>query len=146
MVFPPLQVRKELGIGGALKRLFGGIVLPLEPRTAQFDKLLRPTMEDALARDPWLASATQELTRAADVLVDPDLFERLQQGLADLRREGWITKKQEEEFLQAYAERARRRAGGGPEGPGPVPAGARTEPFPSDASPGGPSPPSKPPT
>ena len=144
LVFPPMQVRKELGIGGALKRLFGGIVLPLEPRTAQFDKLLRPTMEDAIARDPWLASATQELTRAADVLVDPDLFERLQLGLADLRREGWISKKQEEEFLQVYAERARRRAGGGPESPGPVPAGARTEPFPSDAAPGGAPPPTAP--
>lgn len=141
LVFPPMQVRKELGIGGALKRLFGGIVLPLEPRTAQFDKLLRPTMEEALARDPWLASATQELTRAADVLVDPDVLERLQQGLADLRREGWITKKQEEEYLQAYAERARRRAGGGPEGHGPVPPGARSEPFPTDTNPRVPPPP-----
>ncbi len=132
IVFPPMQVRKELGIGGALKRLFGGIVLPLEPRTAQFDKLLRPTMEEALARDPWLASATQELTRAADVLVDPDVLERLQQGLSDLRREGWITKKQEEEYLQGYSERARRRAGGGPEGHGPVPPGARSDPFPPE--------------
>ena len=130
LVFPPMQVRKELGLGGAIKRLFGGIVLPLEPRTEQFDKLLRPTMEDAFARDPWLASATQELTRAADVLVDPDLLDRLRDGLANLRHEGWITSKQEEEFFQAYVERSRRRVGGGPSAHGAAPPGARAEPFP----------------
>ena len=135
IVFPPMQLRTGVGLGGALKRLLGGIVLPLEPRTAQFDKMLRPTMEDALARDPWLASATQELTRAADVLVDPDVLDRLQQGLADLKRLAWITRKQQDDFLRAYAERARRRAGGGPEGHAPVPLGARAEPFPSSTAP-----------
>jgi hypothetical protein len=140
LVFPPMQFRTGVGIGGALKRLFGGIVLPLEPRTAQFDKVLRPTMEDALAHDPWLATATQELTRAADVLVDPDVLERLEQGLADLQRVGWITKKQRDDMLRSYAERARRRAGSGPEGHAPVPAGARTEPYPPTGTPGNPPP------
>ncbi|MGA8542943.1 MAG: hypothetical protein WB947_05325 [Thermoplasmata archaeon] len=141
LVFPPMQLRTGVGLGGALKRLFGGIVLPLEPRTAQFDKVLRPTMEDALAHDPWLGTATQELTRAADVLVDPDVLDRLRQGLADLQRVGWITKKQHDDFLRSYAERARRLAGGGPEGHGPVPAGARTEPYPGVGAPANPPPP-----
>jgi hypothetical protein len=111
IVFPPMQVRAGVGITGALRRLFGGIVLPLEPRTAQFDKVLRPTMEAALAHDPWLAAATAELTRAADVLVDPDVLARLQEGLAALRSEGWISEKQEQEFLRVYRERAVRRTG-----------------------------------
>lgn len=140
LVFPPMQVRSGIGLGASLKRLFGGIVLPLEPRTAQFDKILRPTMEDALARDPWLSSATQELARAADVLVDPDVLDRLRTGLGELAREGWITHKQEEDFLQAYTERARRRAGGGPPPLGSVPPGARAEGFSSGP---GPSPPDR---
>lgn len=144
LVFPPMQVRSGFGLGGALKRLFGGIVLPLEPRTAQFDKVLRPTMEDALARDPWLASATQELTRAADVLVDPDFLERLRTGLGELAREKWITRKQEEDILQAYAERARRRAGAGPAPPEGVPRGAREEPLTGGRVSTGPPPPSRP--
>ncbi len=134
VVFPPMQVRTGLGPLGALKKLFGGIVLPLEPRTEQFDKVLRPTMEEALSRDPWLSSATQELTRAADVLVDPDVLDRLRTGLGALAREKWITHKQEAEFLEVYVERARRRSGGGPAPPGQVPPGARVDGPPTRSS------------
>ena len=139
IVFPPMQVRTAVGIGGALKRLLGGIVLPLEPRTAQFDKVLRPTMEEALSRDPWLSAATQELTRAADVLVDPDVLQRLQEGLGDLKRQGWISRKQEEDFLRAYTDRAGRRTAAGVAGPGPVPVGAKGEGIPGPGSGAGPS-------
>ncbi len=132
IVFPPMQVRAGVGITGALRRLFGGIVLPLEPRTAQFDKVLRPTMEAALARDPWLAAATAELTRAADVLVDPDVLARLQEGLISLRKEGWITEKQEQEFYRVYRDRAGRRAGAAP------PAAARAPGSPPPPAPVGP--------
>ncbi len=127
VAFPPMQVRGGVGLGGTLKRLLGGIVLPLEPRTAQFDKVLRPTMEEAVARDPWLSAATQELTRAADVLVDPDLLVRLQEGLSDLRSQGWVSKKQEEEYFRVYSDRARRRAESGRPAPSAVPPGPRVE-------------------
>ncbi len=110
LVFPPMQVRAEKRLSGALKQFFGGVVLPVEPRTARFEKVLRTTMEDALRNDPWLSAATQELTRASDVLVDPDVLGRLKEGLVDLSRGGWVTKKQEESFLTAYADRAQRRA------------------------------------
>ncbi len=139
IVFPPMQVRTAKGLASALKRLLGGIVLPLEPRTAQFDKVLRPTMEEALSRDPWLSAATQELTRAADVLVDPDVLVRLQEGLGELSRQGWISRKQQEDFLRAYTERAQRRAASGTTVHAPVPAGVSVEPVrpppPSSGSP-----------
>jgi len=134
IVFPPMQVRRSVGIGGALKRLMGGIVLPLEPRTAQFDKVLRPTMEEALVRDPWLCAATRELTRAADVLVDVDVLERFQEGLTDLKREGWITQKQQEDYRKAYLERAARHAVAGRGPPASVPIGARVEGTPDTRS------------
>lgn len=129
LVFPPMRVLSEKRLGGTLRQMFGGLVLPVEPRTAQFDKVLRTTMEEALRKDPWLSAATQELTRAADVLVDPEVLPRLEVGLRTLRREGWITPRQEESFLSAFVDRARRRglatAGSG----APVPAGATTEPY-----------------
>jgi hypothetical protein len=145
LVFPPMQVLEQKGWGSALKQALGGVVLPVEPRTAQFDKVLRTTMEDALRRDAWLSTATQELTRAADVLVDPDVLHRLQQGLRDLGRQGWITPKQEKSFLAVYVGRAQRKAGQ-PEGStAPVPVGASsdrfTPPRPSGASPPPPPPP-----
>jgi hypothetical protein len=135
LVFPPMRVRAEKRLGGAIRQLFGGVVLPVEPRTAQFDKVLRTTMEDALRRDTWLSAATQELTRAADVLVDPDVLDRLQIGLRALGREGWITPRQEESFLAAYVERARRRAGEAVASGTPVPKGAMSEPYQPEGSP-----------
>jgi len=127
LVFPPMKLRTEKRLVGMLKQFFGGVVLPLEPRTAQFDKVLRTTMEDALRKDAWLSTATQELTRASDVLVDPDVLLRLREGLRALGRDGWITKKQEQGFLEAYVERSRRqgRRGGGHE---PVSPGGPVEP------------------
>lgn len=128
LVFPPMQVRTGTGIVDALKSLFGGVVLPLEPKTAQFDKVLRTTMEESLQKDPWLSVATQELTRAADVLADPDLLSRFEEGLTEVRTAGWITAKQAADFRKAYATRAARR-------PGPaaatssLPPGAAAEPY-----------------
>ena len=128
LVFPPMQVRTGTGLVDALKSLFGGVVLPLEPKTAQFDKVLRSTMEDALQRDPWLSVATQELSRAADVLADPDLLQRLDEGLTELRTAGWITVRQAADFRHAYSSRARRRSGGSPAGPN-LPPGAAAEAY-----------------
>ncbi len=136
IVFPPMRVLSEKRLGGTLRQLFGGVVLPVEPRTAHFDQVLRTTMEDALRKDPWLSSATLELTRAADVLVDPDVLERLQIGLATLQREGWITRRQEESFLAAYVERAKRKARASLSGSPPVVPGTAAAPPPTEEAPG----------
>ncbi len=127
LVFPPMQVRTETGLVDTLKSLFGGVVLPLEPKTAQFDKVLRATMEESLQKDPWLSVATQELTRAADVLADPDLIARFDEGLTELRSAGWINAKQAADFRKAYLTRTTRREGA-PRPPG-LPAGAAAEPY-----------------
>jgi hypothetical protein len=128
LVFPPMQVRTGTGLVDTLKSLFGGVVLPLEPKTAQFDKVLRTTMEESLQKDPWLSVATQELTRAADVLADPDLLTRLDEGLNELRTAGWINAKQSADFRRAYSSRADRRGPGGTPVP-EMPPGARAEPY-----------------
>lgn len=127
LVFPPMQVRTGTGFVDTLKSLFGGVVLPLEPKTAQFDKVLRTTMEESLQKDPWLSVATQELTRAADVLADPDLLPRFEEGLTEVRSAGWITAKQAADFRRAYANRAARKPGS--PAAGPLPPGAVAEPY-----------------
>jgi hypothetical protein len=133
LVFPPMQVRTGTGLVDTLKSIFGGVVLPLEPKTAQFDKVLRTTMEESLQKDPWLSVATQELSRAADVLVDPDLLPRLEEGLTELRTAGWISPKQAADFRRTYAARANRKAGGAPT-PSDMPPGASAETFPAAQS------------
>jgi hypothetical protein len=128
LVFPPMQVRTGTGLVDAIRSLFGGVVLPLEPKTEQFDKVLRATMEESLLKDPWLSVATQEMCRAADVLADPDLFERLDEGLAELRAGGWITPKQSADIRRAYATRTSSRSGMGPLEE-EMPPGAQAESF-----------------
>jgi hypothetical protein len=129
LVFPPMQVRTGTGLVETLKSLFGGVVLPLEPKTAQFDKVLRTTMEESLQKDPWLSVATQELTRAADVLADPDLLTRFEEGLTELRTAGWISAKQSADFRRAFATRmSLRPAGTAPSVPA-LPPGAVAEPY-----------------
>ncbi|HZY91840.1 MAG TPA: hypothetical protein VFG07_03575 [Thermoplasmata archaeon] len=140
LVFPPMQVRAHTGLGGKLKQLFGGVVLPLEPRTAQFDRVLRTTMEESLATDPWLSAACQELTRASDVLADPDVLQRLEVGLQELKRAGWISRKQEQDVLATYLGRSRRQVDGLPPTAPPMPPGATSEPL-LPGSPGGVPPP-----
>ncbi len=109
IVFPPLKVRTTKGVTGTIKRLFGGMVLPFEPRTVQFDRQFRPTVEQALASDPWLSSVTRELTRAADLLGAGDVLVRLEEGLTELTRNGWISQKQGSDFLRSYTELLDRR-------------------------------------
>ncbi|MCI4327642.1 MAG: hypothetical protein L3K16_08455 [Thermoplasmata archaeon] len=103
-VFPPMRLRSGHDLGSALKGLFGGAVLPLEPRTAQFDGALRRTLEEALATDPWLAHAAFEIVRGADVLVDPDLPMRFRTGLRELEQAGWIGAKASRRLDSAYEE------------------------------------------
>ncbi|HEV8049896.1 MAG TPA: hypothetical protein VGP88_04820, partial [Thermoplasmata archaeon] len=115
-VFPPMRLRSGGDLGSALKGLFGGTVLPLEPRTAHFNGALRRTFEDALATDPWLAHAAFEIVRGADVLLDPDLPMRLSAGLHELVEAGWIGAKGSRRLEAVYdgIVRERMAATGGP--------------------------------
>lgn len=138
IVFPPMQLRAGHGLGDAIKGLLGGSVMALEPRTAQFDGALRRTLEDALATDPWLAHATYEIVRGADVLTDPDLRVRLASGLRELENAGWIGPKATRRLAESYEEVARLRveAAAGPAASGPTERDAasppeRTPPIPA---------------
>jgi hypothetical protein len=134
LVFPPMQVRGGADLSSALKTLFGGVILPLEPRTAHFDSTFRGTIEAALASDSWFSHAMREIVRAADVTVDPDFLPRLADGLHALRISEWITDKQERRFYESYVEHVRTHISllpigssdtGPPEG-GPSPLGGGT--------------------
>ncbi|MCI4337505.1 MAG: hypothetical protein L3K17_10055, partial [Thermoplasmata archaeon] len=95
LVFPPMRVRPGKGVSDSIKTLFGGMVLPLEPRTARFDSALRGTMQRALATDPWLFNVMRGLVGAADATASPEFLQRLSMGLQELRQAGWLTADQE---------------------------------------------------
>ncbi|MCI4355548.1 MAG: hypothetical protein L3K18_00175 [Thermoplasmata archaeon] len=101
-VFPPMQPRQRANTASTFRALFGGSVVALEPRTALFEGALRRTIEDAIATDPWLAQATTEIVRGADVLVDLDLDRRLHAGLTELEQAGWLGAKGTRRLAETY--------------------------------------------
>jgi hypothetical protein len=109
VVFPPMRVRDGMRVGDSIKTLFGGVVLPLEPRTAQFGQGLRTTLETTIASDPWLAGVTREIVRAADATADPEFLQRLARGLQELRVAGWISADQERRYFDASSQHLRSR-------------------------------------
>lgn len=116
VVLPPMQLRAGADLGGAIRSLFGGVVLPLEPRGVRFDSALRQTMELALSNDTWFAHAMRELVRAADVTGDGDFLPRLAEGLAQLRASEWLPEKQERRIFQVYARHVHQRLTSYPSG------------------------------
>jgi hypothetical protein len=108
-VFPPMQLRTGMKVGESIKTLFGGVVLPLESRTARFEEALRSTLETALEHDPWLNTAMGQIVRAADATADPAFLQRLTLGLQELRQAGWITPDQERGYFESCSQHLRTR-------------------------------------
>jgi hypothetical protein len=131
VVFPPMRVRSGLGVSDSIRTLFGGVVLPLEPRTAQFGQTLRTTLEETIRTDPWLFGVTRQLVRAADTTADPAFLQRLAFGLQEIRQAGWITADQERRYFAASSQHLRARPMGAPRTESPVPStGSNVRPLP----------------
>ncbi|MCI4363515.1 MAG: hypothetical protein L3K13_04335 [Thermoplasmata archaeon] len=113
VVFPPMRVRSGVGVSDSIRTLFGGVVLPLEPRTAEFGQGLRTTMEAAIASDPWLFGVTRQIVRAADLTSGPEFLQRLALGLGELRQAGWISPEHERRYFELSSHHLRSRPMGG---------------------------------
>jgi hypothetical protein len=109
LVFPPMRLRGGMGPGDSIRTLWGGIVLPMDPRTAQFGQGLRTTFEETIRGDPWLSGVVRQIVRAADATSDPAFLKRLAMGLQELRQAGWISPDQEPRLLAAATQHLRAR-------------------------------------
>ncbi|MCI4334975.1 MAG: hypothetical protein L3K04_05045, partial [Thermoplasmata archaeon] len=123
VVFPPTRVRSGVGVGDAIRNLFGGVVLPLEPRTAEFGRGLRMTLEAAIASDPWLFGVTRQIVRAADLTSGPEFLQRMALGLQELREAGCIRADHERRYFEAASHHLRSRPMGSGGGEEPTPTG-----------------------
>lgn len=113
-VFPPMQLKTSMKVGESIRTLFGGVVLPIESRTARFEQALRSTLETALAHDPWLNTVMRQIVRTADTTADPDVLQRLALGLRELRQAGWIHADQERAYFDSCSQHLRSRPSGEP--------------------------------
>jgi hypothetical protein len=99
IVFPPMVARSGKGVMGSLKSTFGGAVLPLEPKTHQFEQIFRAGIEKALAEDASLAALLASVGNANNLLHLGNLKALLSRGLAEMKSQGWIKDKHERELL-----------------------------------------------
>lgn len=99
IVYPPMVARTGKGVMGSLKSTFGGAVLPLEPKTQQFEQIFQAGIEKALAEDASLSALIASVGNANNLLHLGNLKTMLSRGLADLKSQGWIKDKHERELL-----------------------------------------------
>jgi len=99
LVYPPMIAKSGKGVLGGIQSMFGGLVLPLEPKTKEFDETFRAGIEKALAEDRSLATYIGSVSMSSNILHMRDLPEMLAKGLAEMKNQGWIKDKHEKELL-----------------------------------------------
>ncbi len=101
VVYPPMVAKAGKGVLGGIRSTFGGAVLPLEPKTQQFEEIFRSGIEKALAEDASLAAYLASVGNANNLLHLGNLRSLLSRGLAAMKAQGWIKDKHERELLIA---------------------------------------------
>ena len=101
MVYPPMIAKSGKGVLGGIQSIFGGLVLPLEPKTKQFDEVFRTGIEKALVDDRSLATYINSVSMSSNILHRKDLPDMLARGLASMKDQGWIKDKHEKDLLQS---------------------------------------------
>ena len=99
MVYPPMIAKSGKGVIGGIQSIFGGLVLPLEPKTKEFDETFRAGIEKALTEDRSLATYIGSVSMSSNILHMRDLPAMLQKGFAEMKNQGWIKDKHEKELL-----------------------------------------------
>ena len=99
LVYPPMIAKTGKGVIGGIQSMFGGLVLPLEPKTKEFDETFRAGIEKALMEDRSLATYVGSVSMSVNILHRRDLPEMLTRGFAEMKNQGWIKDKHEKELL-----------------------------------------------
>ena len=99
MVYPPMIAKSGKGVLGGIQSMFGGLVLPLEPKTKEFDETFRAGIEKALIEDRSLATYIGSVSMSSNKHHMRDQPEMHAKGLAEMKNQGWIKDKHEKELL-----------------------------------------------
>lgn len=102
LVCPPMIIREEKKAADKLKGLFGGVTLPLEPRTKRFDKIFKNKIEKSIAEDTTLQREISEKCVQCNILVQSGTKEKCMKALQELKESGWIKDKHYHELSSAF--------------------------------------------
>jgi hypothetical protein len=102
-VYPPLRAMSPEGIVKKIEKallsfsLESRIKLLLQPRSKALSKMLNITLEEKIKADRTFEEKLRELGLSNNLLADPNFKEALNDGLKELKTEGWV--KPEEGFI-----------------------------------------------
>jgi hypothetical protein len=102
LVFPPMIIREEKKTTDKIKGIFGGLTLPLEPRTKRFDKIFRNKIEKSITEDKTLQSELSGKCIQCNILTQQDTKDKFLNALKKLKESGWIKDKHYNELSSAF--------------------------------------------
>ncbi len=102
LICPPMIIRGEKKATEKLKGLFGGVTLPIEPRTKRFDKIFKNKVEKCISEDTTLQREISEKSVQCNILTQSRTKEKYLKALQELRELGWIKDKHYNEFSSAF--------------------------------------------
>jgi hypothetical protein len=108
-VYPPLRAMSPEGIVKKIEKallsfsLESRIKLLLQPRSKALSKMLNITLEEKIKADRPFEEKLRELGSSNSFLADPKFKEALNDGLKELKTEGWVKPEEGSILMKTYA-------------------------------------------
>lgn len=102
LITPPMVAKKGKKMIEGIKSAFGGIVLPLEPKTKQFEKTFKAGLERGLTGDGIFAEALINAAKEVNILERDDIGSLVNYGLDTLLKESWIRAKHHTQIKERF--------------------------------------------
>jgi hypothetical protein len=118
-----MVAKRGRGLVDSMRATFGGIVLPLEPKTKQFEQVFKTGIEEALRTDHMFVEDVTRAGAEANAFGRPDLLNVLHYGLEEMKRQGWITEKHVKTLQERFQAMLQSRPQPGQETDGAAPKG-----------------------
>jgi len=108
-VYPPLRAMSPEGIVKKIEKallsfsLESRIKLLLQPKSKTLSKMLNITIEEKIKADRPFEEKLRELGSSNNLLADPNFKEALNDGLKELKTEGWVKPEEGSILMKTYA-------------------------------------------
>jgi len=107
--FPPVKVLSSEGIVKTLQKTIrslrpaSGLKLFLQPRSTALSKMLDSVLKEKMDSDKAFSESLLQAAASGNILVKQNFRETLTRGVEELRAEDWISPREEDVLIKAYA-------------------------------------------
>ena len=102
LILPPLKKNDSKNVVNKLKGFLGGVTLPLEPRSKEFEKIMIKTLQQHIETDEVIGNEFCEKYTIGNIIEKEKIREIYFSVLKKLKEEGWIKDKHFNEFCSSF--------------------------------------------